>query len=241
MNRIDRLMGMITLLQAKKSLTVPQIAAHYGISERTVFRDLRAIGEIGVPLFFAAEKGYSVGNGFFLPPVSLTLEEVNALSLAEPLVLRFADKSIQQHFGAALTKIKMVLNRAQQENMERSQAQTAHFVPDKYEHLMPATDYLTPLQNAIINKTIVRLTYLNQQNEASEREVEPIGLTFYALNWHLIAWCHLRQDYRDFRTSRIQQLRPTIQPFRKSDHLELQDYLQNIQKEISENPGHPLT
>ncbi len=241
MNRIDRLMGMITLLQAKKSCTLMQIAGHFNISERTVFRDLRAMGEIGVPVYFAAEKGYSVGSGFFLPPVSLTMEEVNALSLAEPLVLRFADKSIQLHFGSALTKIKMVLGRSQQEKMERSQAQTAHFIPDKYEHLMPATDYLTPLQNAIISKTIVRLTYLNQQDEASEREVEPIGLTFYSLNWHLVAWCHLRQAYRDFRTSRIQQLTPTMQPFRKTDHPELHDYLQNLQKEISTHPGHALT
>jgi len=241
MNRIDRLMGMITLLQSKKMLSLQQIATHFGISERTVFRDLKAVGEIGVPVYFEAEKGYSVGEGFFLPPVSLTVEEVNALSLAEPLVLRFADKSIQRHFGSALSKIKMVLGRSQQEKMERSQAQTAHFVPDKYEHLMPATDYLTPLQNAIINKTIVRLTYLNQQNESSEREVEAIGLTFYSLNWHLVAWCHLRQAYRDFRTSRIQQLTPTMQPFRITEHLELHDYLQNIQQEIAENPGHTLT
>ena len=241
MNRIDRLMGMITLLQAKKSLSLQQIAEHFGISERTVFRDLRAVGEIGVPVYFEAEKGYSVGEGFFLPPVVLTLEEVNALSLAEPLVLRFADRSIQQHFGSALSKIKMVLGRSQQEKMERSQAQTAHFVPDKYEYLMPATDYLTTLQSAIINKNILRLSYLNQQNEASEREVEPIGLTFYSLNWHLVAWCHLRQEYRDFRTSRIQKLTPTIQPFRKTDHIELNVYLQNIQKEIFENPDHALT
>ena len=241
MNRIDRLMSIITLLQAKKHLTVPQIAEHFGNSERTVFRDLRAIGEIGVPVYFEPEKGYSVSSGFFLPPVSLTVEEANALSLAEPLVMRFADKSIQKHFDTALTKIKMVLGRSQRENMEKSREQAAHFVPDHYAHLMPSTDYLTPLQNAIVQKKIVRLEYLNADDEASVREVEPIGLTFYSLNWHLIAWCHLRQGYRDFRTSRIQNLRVTMQPFLKDDHISLHEYLQNIQKEILENPGHPLT
>ena len=98
MNRIDRLMGIITHLQAKKHLTVVQIAEQFDISERTVFRDLKAIGEIGVPVNFEEGKGYFVGNGYFLPPVSLTVEEANALSLAEPLVVRFADKSIQEHF-----------------------------------------------------------------------------------------------------------------------------------------------
>jgi predicted DNA-binding transcriptional regulator YafY len=241
MNRIDRLMGIITHLQAKKNLTVPQIAEQFSISERTVFRDLRAIGEIGVPVSFEPEKGYSVGNGYFLPPVSLTVEEANALSLAEPLVIRFADKSIQEHFGTALMKIKMVLGRTQREKMEITQASAAHFVPDHYAHLMPSTDYLSPLQNAIINQNIVKIEYMNQDEYYSEREVEPIGLTFYSLNWHLIAWCHTKNAYRDFRTSRIQNMHVTIQKFRKEDHIDLTQYLQQIQKEILENPQHPLT
>jgi predicted DNA-binding transcriptional regulator YafY len=173
--------------------------------------------------------------------VSLTVEEANALSLAEPLVVRFADKSIQKHFGSALSKIKMVLGRSQREKMEQSQARTAHFVPDHYQHLMPITDYLTPLQSAIVNKNIVRIEYQNAQDEHSTRELEPIGLTFYSLNWHLVAWCHLRKDYRDFRISRIEKLVVTLQTFRKTDHIELNEYQQNIQKEFVQKPDHPLT
>ena len=191
--------------------------------------------------FFEPDKGYSVGKGFFLPPISLTVEEGNALSLAEPLVVRFADKSIQQHFGSALMKIKMVMGRSQREKMEITQSSAAHFVPDHYAHLMPSTDYLTPLQNAIINQNIVKIEYLNQTDLHSIREVEPIGLTFYSLNWHLIAWCHTKNAYRDFRTSRIQNLTITLQPFRKKDHIGLNEYLQQIQKEILSHPEHPLT
>lgn len=241
MNRIDRLMGIITLLQSKKHQTLLQITEHFNISERTVFRDLRAIGEIGVPVSFVPEKGYSVDPGFFLPPVSLTVEEANALSLAEPLIVRFADKSIQKHFGSALAKIKMVLGRSQQEKMDQSQATSAHFVPDNYLHLMPSTEYLSPLQSAIVNKTIVRIRYQNVQEEQSIREVEPIGLTFYSLNWHLIAWCHVRQDYRDFRISRIESMNVTLQPFIKTDHIGLHEYLDQVQKERIENPESPLT
>ena len=127
MNRIDRLMGIITHLQAKKHCTSQQLATHFGISERTVFRDLRAIGEIGIPLVFETGKGYSIVPGFFLPPVSLTIEEANALALTEPLVLRFADKSIQKHVSTALSKIKMVLGRSQRDKMELLQAQNRPF------------------------------------------------------------------------------------------------------------------
>jgi predicted DNA-binding transcriptional regulator YafY len=223
MNRIDRLMGIITLIQSKKHLTVAQIATHYGNSERTVFRDLKAIGEIGVPIFFEPEKGYS-----------------NALSIAEPLIVRFADKSIQNHYDTALNKIKMVLGRTQRENIEKIRESTAHFIPDHYQHLMPSTDYLIPLQNAISNQKIVKIEYQNLQDGISTRSIEPIGLTFYSLNWHVIAWCQLRKEYRDFRVSRIQNLQVTMQPFINKEHISLNNYLQDIQNELVETNEHPL-
>lgn len=230
MNRIDRLMGIVTTLQSKKYLSAEQIAEHFGISVRTVFRDLRAMGEIGVPIGFEAGKGYYITDGYFLPPVSLTMEEANTLALLEPLVERFADKSVQQHFATALTKIKMVLGNTQRKNFERIQAQTANFIPEMYVHLLPDTGYLTTIQNAIVQKNILRIEYETSGGESSVREVEPIGLTFYSLNWHLIAWCHLRNDYRDFRTSRIQKLVMTMLPFRKTDHRTLQEYLKIMEE-----------
>lgn len=232
-------MGLVALLQSKKPRSAGQIAAHFGISERTAFRDLRALGEVGVPVVFDDEKGYSVGPGFFLPPVSLTLEEASALSLAAPLVERFGDRSAQRLFASALDKIKGALSRSQREKMEAAEARTAHFVPERYAHWMPATEFLAPLQTAIAAQKIVRIEYENASGEPSEREVEPIGLAFYALNWHLIAWCWRRLGYRDFRVSRIQKLRATLQDFRKTDHRSLADYLVELEKEISARPETP--
>jgi predicted DNA-binding transcriptional regulator YafY len=241
MNRIDRLMGMVTLIQSRKQVQVEDIAAHYNISVRTVFRDLRALVEMGIPVQFEAEQGYSVAPGFFLPPVSLTIEEVNALSFAEPLIIRFADLSIKTHYASALAKIKMVLGRNQQAQLEQTREQTAHFIPDHYAHLMPSSDHLMILQNAISEQRVVRISYQNAEGEISKREAEPIGLIFYSLNWHLIAWCHLRKEYRDFRTSRIEKLAVGLEPFRKKDHLSLSEYLANAQHEILQNARHPLT
>lgn len=236
MNRTDRLMGIIAHLQAKKYRTVGQIAGHFSISERTVFRDLRAMQEIGVPIGFEAGKGYFIAGGYFLPPVSLTAEEANALALTEPLVLRFADKEVARHVGAALAKIKMVLGKGQRDKLENIQTKTAHFIPDKYAHLLNRNNYLSPIQQAIVDKTILRIGYENLNGEYSTREIEPIGLTFYSLNWHLIAWCHLRRDYRDFRTSRIQKLEATQMPFRKNDHIDLTEYLQQLEKQVRQEP-----
>ncbi len=109
MNRTDRLMGFITQLQHKKQQTAEQLAQHFGISVRTVYRDLAALNEIGVPITFEAGKGYSIVGGYFLPPVSLSTAEANALALTEPLVMRFADKHVAQHVSSALSKIKMAV------------------------------------------------------------------------------------------------------------------------------------
>lgn len=222
-------MGIVALLQSKKHVTAEAIAERYNISVRTVFRDLRAMGEIGVPIGFEPGQGYFIANGYFLPPVSLTMEEANALALMEPIALRFADRSIHQHFETALAKIKMVLDRSQREKLEQTQAQTSHYLPDIYTQFLPNTEYLSPIQNAINNRLILRIEYENAQGEPSKREVEAIGLTFYSLNWHLIGWCHLRNEYRDFRVSRIVSLKPTMMPFRKTDHVTLHEFLINIE------------
>ena len=105
---------------------------------------------------------------------------------------------------------------------------------------MPDNNYLSLIQNAIVNKTILRISYENANGASTKREIEPIGLTFYSLNWHLIAWCHLRGEYRDFRTSRVLDLQTTLQPFRKNDHPELHEYLKTIdlksRQEYLQNP-----
>lgn len=225
MNRIDRLMGIITHIQAKKHQSAEQLSAHFGTSIRTVYRDLKAMSEIGVPIGFEPGKGYYIVGGYFLPPVSLTAEEANALALMEPLALRFADKNVAQQVSSALAKIKLALGSRQRDQLEKIQTRTAHYIPEQFAHLLPGTNYLITIQQAIAGKNMLRLEYTNAREEVTIREVEPIGLAFYSLNWHLIAWCHLRQDYRDFRTNRILRLDSTIKPFRKNDHIELGEYL----------------
>ncbi|MBK9014098.1 MAG: WYL domain-containing protein [Saprospiraceae bacterium] len=234
MNRTDRLMGIIAHIQSKKYQTAEQLAEHFGMSVRTVYRDLRAMNEIGVPVGFEAGRGYYIVGGYFLPPVSLTAEEANALALTEPLVLRFADREVARHVGTALAKIKMALGSQQRDNLENIQSKTAHYIPEAFAHLMPDTNFLTVIQNAIVHRTILKMEYANAEEEVSSREVEPIGLTFYSLNWHLIGWCHLRNDYRDFRTNRIRRLTASIMPFRKADHIELNEYLRELESRVNQ-------
>jgi predicted DNA-binding transcriptional regulator YafY len=225
MNRIDRLFGILTLLQSKKYVSAEKIADKFHISIRTVYRDVKALCEQGIPVSFEPLKGYFVVQGYFLPPVSFSSEEANALLLTESLVYGFADKSIQTHYSSALNKVKAVLRSQQKEKLEILNNTIRLHTPACFSLNF---EYLSVLQNAIIGRTIIEIDYKNVKEEVSKRQAEPIGLVFYALTWHLIAWCHLREDYRDFRVSRILRLRNTDIPFKKTVHTTLDEYIQAL-------------
>ena len=225
MNRIDRLFGILTLLQSRKYLSAEMISEKFGISVRTVFRDIKSLLEQGIPVGNEPQKGYFIVQGYFLSPVSFSTEEANALLLMENLVYAFADNSIQTHYSNALNKIKSVLKSPQKEKLEILNQNIMLQMPECFKQ---DKDYLSHLQNAVSAKTVVRIEYKNNSGEASERDIEPIGLVFYALSWHLIAWCHLRNEYRDFKVSRITTLRITEEPFREHRHIALQDYMKEL-------------
>jgi predicted DNA-binding transcriptional regulator YafY len=222
MNRVDRLFGILTLLQSKRYVTGEKIAEKYGISVRSVYRDIKAMNEQGIPVSFEPHRGYFIVNGFFLQPVSFSTEEANALLLMESIVSAFADKSIQHHYSSALTKIKSVLRSSQKDSVERLADNIKLQVPVCF---VQNFDYLSRIQQAISSQKILEIGYTNKQEEVSVRKMEPIGLIFYALSWHLIGWCHNKKDYRDFRVSRILRLTCTEENFTVAKHMPLDDYM----------------
>jgi predicted DNA-binding transcriptional regulator YafY len=225
MNRIDRLFNILTLLQSKKYVTAEKIAEKFSLSIRTVYRDIKALVESGIPISFEPQRGYFIVQGYFLPPVAFSKEEANAFLLMEALVSGFSDKSIQKHFSNGLNKIKAVMRPSEKEKIEALSKNIKLKIPSCFQF---GFEYLSVLQNAIGAKTAVELEYKNNRQEISRRVIEPIGLVFYALHWHLVAWCCLRQEYRDFKVARILRLKNIASPFTKADHIELGDYMKNI-------------
>ena len=227
MNRIDRLIAVLTTLQSNRHITAKFIADKYDISERTVYRDLKALGEIGVPISFDSYKGYSILQGFFLPPISLTSEEANSLILISALSEKFTDEATKIHVKNAIAKITVGLSEDKKEKTGFLQSQIKIYTPPNETDL---SNYLTETQNAIITKQILHITYTNNKNEKSSREIEPIGLTFYSNQWHLIAWCWKRNAYRDFKVKMINQLESLAKSFRKLDHLDINEYIKSLEQ-----------
>lgn len=225
MNRIDRLFGIMTLLQSKRYVPAEKIADKFDISVRTVYRDIKALVEQGIPVSFEPTKGYFIVQGYFLPPVAFNSDEANALLLMEPVVYAFTDKSIQTHYSNALNKVKAILRFSQKEKLEQLRQNIKLQLPPCFNN---DYEYLSLIQQAISAKSILIFDYKNNKEEVSRRQAEPIGLIFYAMSWHLIAWCHLRNDYRDFKVSRILTITNTGMAFQKADHIEVNDYMKSL-------------
>ena len=233
MNRIDRLTAILIQLQTKRVVKAEEIADRFEISLRTVYRDVKALMEAGVPIGSEAGKGYFIVDGFHLPPVMFTQDEASAMLLAGKLVERMTDQSVRTAFEGALMKVKAVLNEAQKDHLESLQA---HIEVLKPQMRIPAQtgNHLSELQKAIAEKRVVEFQYINNQNEQTLRQVEPIGLFYYSAAWHLIAWCRLRNGFRDFRSDRIDALKTTSQTFLPRSISNLQEYLNSLQQNNAE-------
>ena len=222
MNRIDRLMSILWTLQYKKFVTAEQLSEKYELSIRTVYRDIKALNEIGIPVTFEPNKGYSIMQGYFLPPLLFTVEEANALVLLQSIGQKFTDNSITKNANAAVEKIKSVLRNSDFEKMQHFSSKVEVYSPEKTNQ---ETHYLADIQKAIIEKTILKIAYIDTKNNATNREIEPIGIIFYTNQWHLIAWCWLRESYRDFKINEITQLTLTNTIFKKDHSYSIQEYM----------------
>lgn len=201
MNRFDRITAILIQLQSRKIVKAQDLADRFGTSLRTIYRDIRTLEEAGVPLYGEAGVGYSVVDGYRLPPVMFTPEEAMAFLTAEKLMGKFTDTALQSHFTAAMYKIKAVLRGDEKDLVENLEEQ---IIVKEKPRSKPGGNTLDILLKGIAEKKAVHITYRAFGNEAdSERLIEPVGIFHENDNWYTMAWCHLRESYRQFRMDRV--------------------------------------
>ena len=230
MNRIDRLSAILIHLQSRRVVKAQDIADRFGTSLRTVYRDVKALEEAGVPVGGEAGRGYSLMEGYRLPPVQFTREEAAAFLTAEKLVEKLTDEASRKSYSSAMYKIKAVLRSVDKDFLEHIDAHIK--VVNANRHLnKDANLNLQAILNSIAAKKVISLTYFAQyKNEHTKRCVEPIGIFYLGNYWHLLAFCRMRHDYRDFRLDRITGLTMQSETFQQQ-HPSLQDYLDLLYKE----------
>ncbi|MBW7895709.1 MAG: YafY family transcriptional regulator [Opitutaceae bacterium] len=227
MNRTDRLVAMVMFLQGRRLVRAQELAEHFEISLRTVYRDMAALGEAGVPIAGEAGVGYSLVKGYHLPPVMLTADEASALFVGAELVKEFTDASFGGPMMSALDKLRAVLPRERQDQVERLVRQTVIMGRSGNVAVNPAAQtWLLPVQRGVVQRRVLQLRYRGRERaEETMRAVEPLGVVFYGGAWYLVAWCRLRRDFRQFRIDRIRELTEAGEIFPVRPDFSLREHL----------------
>jgi predicted DNA-binding transcriptional regulator YafY len=209
MNRIDRLTAILIQLQTKSWITAGEIAERFEISIRTVYRDIRALEEAGVPIGAEAGRGYFIVEGYHLPPVMFTREEAGAMLIAGKLIDKLTDKSLEKAYAAAIDKIKSVLPERDKDTLEGLDRRIQVFHSRQVAENDYPNNFLALTQRSLADGKCLKIDYHAgyTQEKTHGRVIDPLGLVFYGNAWHLIAYCKLREEMRDFRLDRIMEMR----------------------------------
>lgn len=218
--RLSRLTAILIQLQTKRLVTATELANKFSVSIRTIYRDIKALEQSGVPILTEEGKGYTLMEGYKIPPVMFTEKQANALILAEQLVLKNKDASFVKDYLEAIDKIKAVLGYSIKDKANLLSERTRY---DQNKNSPKNSNSLSDLQFALTNYCLTKITYTNEKGASSERLIEPFALVSTQENWLLIAYCRMRHEYRYFRIDRIQQLQLLQEKF-TPHHMSLQQF-----------------
>jgi len=198
MRRADRLFQIVQILRGGRLTTAAALADRLEVSERTIYRDIADLQSTGVPIDGEAGVGYLMREGFDLPPLMFTRDEVAAVVAGTRLIRAFGGAAMALAAEEALVKIEAVLP---EEARDRARAVQVHAMG--WDMDATVRTRLDALQAAIDGQQRLEVAYTDLEGVRTARTLRPLGLWFWGKVWTLVAWCELREDFRMFRVDRI--------------------------------------
>lgn len=223
MNRIDRMLAFVLELQTKKQLRAEDLAATFEISKRTVYRDIMALAESGVPIVAIPGQGYSLVEGYFLPPLTFNTDEAIMLLLGADVVAQHFDAQYRSAAQSARHKIVTVLPEPLRREVDGLESSIQFIVVNG----PSAPETLQQLRRAIIQRRTVRFRYHaryrdEKLNAIGRRDADPYALIHIGGAWMLIAYCHMRRENRNFRLDRMEDVVLLNQVFKRPSDFKIQ-------------------
>jgi predicted DNA-binding transcriptional regulator YafY len=202
MSRAERLLDLIQSLRRHRApVTGPALAAEFGVSIRTLYRDIATLQAQGADIQGEPGLGYVLRPGFTLPPLMFSADEIEALVLGSRWVAtRAADERLGFAASNALSKISAVLPPELRDSVDAATLMVA-----TGETIASIVD-ISAIRVAIRNEHKLAIAYRNADGSATERSIWPIAIAFFDKVRIIAAWCELRQDYRNFRVDRISSM-----------------------------------
>lgn len=235
MNKTERMLAIILELQRNSMQRAEDLAAIFETSVRTIYRDMHALSESGVPVIGSPGQGYSLVEGYFLPPISFKAEEVVTLLLGLDFVDQLFDEGYQLYADSARKKLEGILTENVRE--EANQIRSGVKLDTSIRSNKNQTGIMLTLRAAVNEKKQVRFTYTKydanlHESEQTVRVTDPYGLLFRNGTWMVIAYCHLRKEIRHFALKRMTSVELLNQTFQVPPDFELQTYAPADQRDV---------
>lgn len=224
--RADRLFQIVQILRGRRLTTAGLLAERLGVSERTIYRDIRDLSLSGVPVEGEAGSGYRLLAGYALPPLMLTTQESEALVAAIRLLQTWGGASLSLALESAQEKVLAILPAESRRKAEQSRVFAPDFGAQGY-----SKDQFDLVHRAVSAQQALALHYRDEAGKVSQREVLPLGLFFWGERWLLVTWCELREDYRCFRLDRCLEISATGRHFSERADRSLSDFLRKVRCE----------
>jgi predicted DNA-binding transcriptional regulator YafY len=225
MRRADRLFQIVQHFRGGRLVTAQKLGQWLEVSERTIYRDIADLQATGVPIDGEAGVGYIMREGFDLPPLMFTRDEIVALVAGARMVRAFGGATMARAAEEALVKIGAVLPDSEKDRISRTEIHTPMWVVSDADR-----EAIDLIERAIEARTVLKLDYSDEGGRGTLREVRPLGLWFWGKVWTLVAWCELRTDFRAFRVDRLTSVIPTERTFRPEKGKTLADFYRTMER-----------
>jgi predicted DNA-binding transcriptional regulator YafY len=224
MRRADRLFQIVQHLRGGRLVTARMLGERLEVSERTIYRDIADLQSTGVPIDGEAGVGYMMREGFDLPPLMFTRDEIVALVAGARMVRAFGGAQMARAAEEALVKIGAVLPDSEKARIARTEIHMPNWVVSDAERKS-----IDLLERAVEARDVLSIDYADEAGKGSQRNIRPLGLWFWGKVWTLVAWCELRDDFRAFRIDRIAAIEASGRTFRPERGKQLADFYRTME------------
>lgn len=207
MKSSERKMKLILMLQSNNKVSVDDLAQEFGVSRRTVFRDLKSIQEISVPVTWDKYHGYGIMKGYTIPPLMFSTKQLATIMMGLAFVKSQIDESLVEDAKNVELKIKSVLPGDLKDLMNdlRDKTITDPFFINKKKK-KKGGDWFTIYSAIAQNKSIKFIYHDKKEDRISNRTIDPLLIVYYTNHWNVIGYCHTRKSPRNFLLNRMKDI-----------------------------------
>lgn len=223
MRRADRLFMIVQHLRGGRLVTAKMLGERLEVSERTIYRDIADLQASGVPIDGEAGVGYILREGFDLPPLMFSRDEIVALVAGARMVRAWGGAAMARAAEEALVKIEAVVPDAEKSRIARTEIHAPSYSMRPQER-----ERLDMIERSVEGRQVLAIGYRDESGAETRRAIRPLGLWFWGKVWTIVAWCELRDDFRMFRIDRIKALAEAGRAFKPEPGKRLADFYATI-------------